>query len=406
VNEDRLRSLLREAPVPGGEEAERRGLRVLESAFAERRPPRRAMLPRAALALATAGLLAILLLSPAGAAVRNWINDVFDEGVPNAEPALSRIPGGGRLAVSSAAGPWVVRPDGSRRLLGAYREASWSPHGLFLAAASGRTLTAVEPDGDPHWSVTAPGQVADPRWSPSGLRIAYRSGRALRVVHADGSTDAQVDGSVAPLAPAWSPAGLDLLAYLDRDGRVVVADADGGKPLASAAALPGIMALQWGPRGELLEASPAIARLRQIKLEKLSGDVRLGSAKPLPRPGSGRIAEALLSPRGDTVALVRRLGGLAQTRTEVDLVDSDTGSVRRLFRTPGHLGEIAWSPDAKRLLISWPQADQWLFVPTSGRGRLQALAGISQAFAPGSPVASGPGAFPRISGWCCSAASP
>lgn len=406
MNEERLRSLLREAPVPGGEEAERRGLRVLEAALGERSPPRRAVLPRAALALAIAGLLAILLLSPAGAAVRHWIGDVFDEGVPNAEPELSRIPGGGRLAVSSSAGPWVVRPDGSRRLLGTYREASWSPHGLFLAAASGRTLTAVEPDGDPRWSLTAPAQVADPRWSPSGLRIAYRSGRALRVVHADGSADTQLDRSVAPLAPAWSPAGLNVLAYLDRGGRVVVADADSGRPLASAVALPGIMALQWGPRGELLEASPDSLRLRQIRLEKLGGGIRLGSVKPLPRPGSGRIAEAVLSPRGGTVALVRRLGGVAQTRTEVDLVDSAAGSVRRLFRTPGQLGEIAWSPDSKRLLIAWPQADQWLFVPTSGRGRLRAVAGISRAFAPGSPAGRGVGAFPRVSGWCCSASSP
>lgn len=398
-----LQQLLREAPVPSAEEAERRGLAVLEAAHAERRQVRRPVLPRAALALAIAALLAVLLLSPAGASVRGWIGDVFDAGVPNAEPALSRIPGGGRLAVSSAAGPWVVQPDGARRLLGGYREATWSPHGLFLAAAAGRTLTAVEPDGDPRWSITAPGRVADPRWSPSGLRIAYRSGRALRAVHADGSADRQLDGSVAPLAPTWSPAGVDALAYLDKGGRIVVVDADTGRRLASAVALPGITALQWGAGGELLEASPDSVRLRRVELEKLGGGIRLGSVTPVRAPGSGRIVEAVLSPRGDAIALLRQLGGVARTGTEVDVIDGATGAVRRIFRTPGRLGEIAWSPDSKRLLIAWPQADQWLFVPVDGRGRLDAVAGISRAFAPGSRAGRGAGAFPTVSGWCCSA---
>ncbi|HEU4598823.1 MAG TPA: hypothetical protein VFS26_03690, partial [Solirubrobacterales bacterium] len=186
--ERRLRELLRAAPVPGAAEAEERGLALVEAAFAQRPDTsvrRPSSLPRLALALAVAALLAALVLSPAGAAVRHWIGDVFEPGVRNAEPALTRIPGGGRLVVDSGKGPWVVRPDGSRRLLGNYREATWSPHGLFLAATSGRTLTAVEPDGTPRWSIAAAARVEDPRWSPSGFRIAYRAGGELRVVHAD-----------------------------------------------------------------------------------------------------------------------------------------------------------------------------------------------------------------------------
>ena len=177
MNEKRLSELLRETPVPGAADAEGRGLRVIDAAFSGRRAPRRRALPRLAVALAGAALFAALLLTPAGADVRAWIGDVFTAGVPNAEPELTEIPGGGRLLVQSAQGPWVVQADGSRRLLGAYAAAAWSPHGLFVAAASSRTLSAVEPDGTPHWSITAPGRVRDPRWSPSGFQIAYRAGR-------------------------------------------------------------------------------------------------------------------------------------------------------------------------------------------------------------------------------------
>ena len=45
-------------------------------------------------------------------------------------------------------GAWVVAADGSKRLLGRYREASWSPFGRFVVAARANELAALEPDGD------------------------------------------------------------------------------------------------------------------------------------------------------------------------------------------------------------------------------------------------------------------
>ncbi len=205
MNEAKLRALLREEPIPGAAEAERRGLELIDRAYAERRPAQQPVLPRLATALAAAALLAALLLTPAGAAVRDWVGDVFTAGVKNAEPALTDIPGGGDLLVQSPRGPWVVHADGSRRLLGDYDEATWSPHGLYVAAASGRTLSAIEPDGTPHWSITAPGRIGEPRWSPSGFRIAYRAGRSLRVERADGSGGDLVAAASAAVAPAWYP---------------------------------------------------------------------------------------------------------------------------------------------------------------------------------------------------------
>ena len=49
------------------------------------------------------------------------------------------------LAVSSR-GPWVVDPDGSKRLLGAYRSATWSPFGRFIVATKANELDTLEPE--------------------------------------------------------------------------------------------------------------------------------------------------------------------------------------------------------------------------------------------------------------------
>ena len=55
------------------------------------------------------------------------------------------------------------------RFLGNYTDATWSPHGLFVAVTHGRQLSAIAPDGTPHWSLAQRQRVSDPRWSPSGI---------------------------------------------------------------------------------------------------------------------------------------------------------------------------------------------------------------------------------------------
>jgi hypothetical protein len=398
MSEERLRSLLREAPIPGGEEAERRGLEVVSGAFAERRRAERPLLPRLALALAIATVLAALLLSPAGAAVRSWVDDVFTAGVPDAEPALTEIPGGGRLLIQSAAGPWVVQPDGERRLLGDYGEATWSPRGLFVGVASGRSLSAVEPDGTPHWSLSADAAVRDPRWSPSGFRIAYRTGGALRVIAADGSGDALLDPHVLPVAPAWSPQGLAQLAYVAAGSRLRIVDTESSEAIGSAPALPGIESLEWAAGGStLLEASSSRLRLRQLVVHKLVDRLGIGAPREIPLPGGATVCDAALSPDGGTVAALLTLSRGGAPRSAVALAGTHGGSPRVLFSTPGRLSELAWSPDGTRLLIAWPDADQWLFVPADGRGGVRAVGGIAAQFAPGDRAAG----FPRVEGWCC-----
>lgn len=402
MSEQRLRELMRAEPVPGASEAKQRGLVLIEQAFAERRAaPQRAVLPRLAIALAAAGVIAALLLSPAGAAVRGWIDDVFTAGVRHAEPALTELPGGGRLLVQSPRGPWVVQPDGSRRLLGGYDEASWSPHGLFVAAADGHSLSAVEPDGAPHWSISAAGRVSEPRWSPSGFRIAYRAGRSLRVERADGSTGTLVAPASAAPAPAWYPLGAHLLAYVDARRRLVLAEADSGRALDATAASPGVFGLDWsGDGSKLLEIARRGVWLRDFTLSKLSGGFLADTATRIELPRGAAIRAAAFAPRGRTTAVLLERRSASGPRSEVLLVDPAGGPPRRLFAVSGRLTELAWSPDGRRLLLAWPAADQWLFVPTERGARLRAIGNVAGVFSPGH---SGAEPFPRIEGWCCNA---
>lgn len=404
MRRDPLDRALREAPIPIPPEAERRGLAVVEAAFAERegdgrREPadRRPSLPRLALALSVATLLAALLLSPAGAAVRDWVGDVVDTSAPRAEPELSEIPGGGRLLVQSAGGPWVVQPDGSRRLLGDYEEAAWSPRGLFVAAVEGRTLSAVEPGGSPRWSITAAARVSDPRWSPSGERIAYRSGGSLRVVAGDGTEDRLLARSTAPVAPAWSPLGDAGLAYVSGAGMLRIVHSEGGGDLAIGPAGASVNEIEWGGGGStVLETSRGALRLQTVRPSKLEDRPRIGPRRELPLPRGTTVVDAALAPDRPAVAAVLTRWREHGTRSSVLVFGADGGKPRRLLNLPGSLGQVAWSPDGRRLLVAWPYADQWLFLPL-GRGEGRAVADISRAFAPGNRAAS----FPRLEGWCC-----
>jgi hypothetical protein len=402
MKNDPLDKALREAPIPVPAEAERRGLAVVEAAYAEHGDRGRSFkgqrpsLPRLALALGIVTLLAAVLLSPAGAAVRDWVDDVVENSAPKPEPELGGIPGGGRLLVQSAIGPWVVQPDGSRRLLGDYEEAGWSPRGLFVAVAAGRTLSAVEPDGTPHWSLTAAARVADPRWAPAGERIAYRSGRELRIVAGDGTGDRLVARSIAPIPPAWSPVGDAGLAFAAASGlRIVNSETTG--TLAAAPALPDLTRLDWGADGTaILEASPRALRLREVRARKVAPGPALGAARTLPLPPGVSLTGAALAPERQAVAAVVTHWRQHGTTSEVLVFPPGSEKPRSLLTVPYSLGEVAWSPDGRWLLVAWPGANQWLFLPV-GRGKPRAVADISRAFSPDGRPAS----FPRVEGWCC-----
>ncbi|MCA1683870.1 MAG: hypothetical protein LC708_01890, partial [Actinobacteria bacterium] len=107
-------------------------------------------------------------------------------------------------------------------------------------------------------------------------------------------------------------------------------------------------------------------------------------------------------PRGTEIAVVRHHA--ATRRSELVLADADRGLRERvLFTGPGRFGAPAWSPGASRLLLPWPDADQWLFLRPGFRSRLSAVTNIATQFAPG---ARGDAAFPRSVQWCCDAPAP
>ena len=158
------------------------------------------------------------------------------------------------MLVGSDRGAWVVQRDGSKRLLRGYRDASWSPHGVYLAAVLGNELRALEPGGAVHWSIARPGRLASPRWSdatPPCCRIAYLVGRTLRVVNGNGTDDRLLARGVAPVAPAWRP-HTHVVAYVDGRGLVHLLEADSGRRLRTIRPLQRPAGLEWSSDGTRL----------------------------------------------------------------------------------------------------------------------------------------------------------
>jgi dipeptidyl aminopeptidase/acylaminoacyl peptidase len=364
--------------VPGEHDARVRTRRVVESAFAERHPVERAShWPRvAAIAVALAALVAAAL-SPPGRAVLDEVREVV--GVERAQPALFSLPAPGRLLVASDAGVWVVQQDGSKRLLGDYREASWSPFGRFVVAARKNELAALEPDGDVRWTISRP-SVRSPRWAGTATdtRIAYLSGRSLRLVAGDGSDDRLLQEGVAAVPPSWRP-GSDLeLAYADPQGRVVLVEADTGRILWRSNRDGQVVELEWSSDGRRLVARRADAT-DDVAVYTWKGALYTGF-----RVSRGTVTAAATRPGSHLRAVAIQTGGHFRLFL--------TGVPRTLLSGPGVLEDLTWSPDGRWLLVGWPTADQWVFVRADGK-RIRAVSNVSEQFRSRS--------FPDTEGWCC-----
>jgi hypothetical protein len=345
-------------------------------------------------AAGAAAAAAALLISPAGASVRHWVGARFSTpGVKHAKPALVSLPSGGKLLVNSRDGAWVVNPDGSKRLLGPYRDATWSPHGLFVAAVRGHNLVAVDTHGHVRWTLPRAPRPELPSWSPGdGFRVAYLSGQTLRVVAGDGTGDHVLARGVAHVAPAWRAAPGHVLSYWTGHGRIVARDSDSGRVLWRASvggSPPGT--LQWSGRGRTLMV------LGPRRLELLDG--RSGTVLKLLTTRTGvRFTSAEISPDGRTIALSRR--DTAADRSEVFLlsVGSRGWHSRRPFAGVGSFSAVRWSPDGRWLLVAWRDADQWLFLRSAPARRVVAVSSIGRAF---EPDRRGVPAFPAAGTWCC-----
>jgi hypothetical protein len=406
-----LRDALDEVRVGDEGAAEDRAWRVVAAAgvVGVDRPARRRRHRWRAAQVALVAALIALIVSPAGASVRHWVADRIEPGAPHAVPVLSSLPGHGSLLVDSARGPWVVHPDGSKRLLGDYAEASWSPHGLYAVVTRGHELAAVEPDGTPRWTLTRPGQVALARWNgPDGFRIAYLEGRALRVVNGDGTGDRFIAGGADAVAPAWRSGPGHEVAYATERGAVVTFSADSRRRIFATAPSAGPPRPAFGSAGEARSGVSGIApdagvlslqwsgaRLlvtREDRVELLdTGGRPVWTWTP---PAGSRVRSATVAPGGDRVAVVT-----ADGHTSRVLLVAKAHPSRVLFAGPGNFAAPRWSPEGRWLLLPWTSADQWLFLePASGAAKLHAVAHLASQFSPGEPGAA---SFPSVVGWCC-----
>ena len=392
MREARLREALLDAQVPDAAGAEERARRMARAAYAASPPalrPRRRVGARRELRVALViGLLAVAAISPAGAAVRDWVGETVDSPRQPALPALTSLPAPGALLVDSARGPWIVREDGSKRLLGAYSQSAWSPRGLFVAATEPGQLLALDPQGEVRWTVTRLGPVSDPAWSPDGYRVAYLNADTVRVVGGDGTGDRPIAGAVAPVTPAWRPGRRHVLAFAERGGGLRAVDADSGAALFATPPGPVPTGIAWSADGErLLVAEPS--RLRVL-------DRRGEPVWSRPAPAGREYGAAALIPGTDRVAVVLATRA-APSRSELLMVGPG-GFATRLFAGPGRFSGVAPSPDGGSLLLAWQSADQWLFLDLANPQRVLAVSGISAQFAPGTTSLP---PFPEVAAWCC-----
>jgi hypothetical protein len=393
--ERRVRDELHAARPPREAEAERRAWHVVRAAHAARPPAsRRSRARRLVPAVAAVALLAALALSPAGARVGDWIGDVVSPAPEATRSTLSSLPAEGRLLVVSGSGPWIVQDDGARRRLGAFRDATWSPGGLFVAAARGAELVALEPDGDERWVRPAPGPVTVPRWSPDGNRIAYRSGSELHVTIADNTGRWLVARGVEATPPAWQPRRPtpgQVVAFVS-GGRIRFAEvADEPRLLGVSPRGPAPRELWWTADGRRLVAVTS----REIRLHGARG--RLLRRLPLP---------ARLRAEGSAIDAAGRRLAIAASRadgrsSELLLYRLDRAAPpRQLLATRGLIEGLAWSIDGRVLVLGLPDANQWAFLRARGKGGFETVSRIYAQFAGGRPARARAGAFPRPAGWC------
>lgn len=389
MNDRDLRHALRDVELDAGAEA--RVWDVVAAAHRAREPlPRRRGRRRAVVAVAAAvaaAAAAAALTSPGRALVRT-VREAIGIETPVARHAtLARLPVDRSLLVDSASGAWLVRPTGALRRLGDYRQTTWSPRGLFVAAVRGDELRALEPDGTVRWRLVRPAAVAWPRWSPSGFRIAYKQGRTLRVVAGDGTGDARVATGVPAAVPAlaWQP-GTDghRLAYAGPSGRVVLVDTDARRARWAVAGDGRVRDLCFAGDGRAL----VVLRARVVAVL----DARTGASLARIAIPPGRAAIACASVPGSRFALAHRPAG-APDQSVVVLADATGRRLRVLFRGTGRVDGLAFA--GRALIASWPSTDQWLFLPLAQGEGIAAVGRVRSLFG------ADEGPVPTIGGVCC-----
>jgi dipeptidyl aminopeptidase/acylaminoacyl peptidase len=171
--------------------------------------------------------------------------------------------------------------------------------------------------------------------------------------------------------------------------RVVVRDGDSGAVLWTAAPGARPRELLWSGDGRRL----VVVSAHGARVYPATGAPSWAIAL---RAGD-TASDAALSPDGQTLALVLNRNQVVLTGTS----SSKHPAMRQLLAGSG-VRDAGWSPDGRWLLVSWPAADQWVFIRVTGAPHVAAVSRIAQQFSPNGSARS----FPQLDGWCCTARGP
>jgi len=354
VKPEELERALRETEVPDAGAARERARRTVLAAHRPARRRVRASTVWVAVAATVAAVIFTARDTGPARAIEQRVRAVLTAPTPAPTPAPSGL--AGRMLVTEDGELFVVSRNGRRTSLGPWREATWSPKGLYIGVASGRTLAAIEPDdGKVRWRLRRDEPVSFPRWAPGGLHIAYRSGDTLRIVYGNGLHDVRAGRDMAAVAPAWRPNEPRTVAWAATDGTVTVEDADTAKGLWTAPpAVRTVRRLAWSADGRrLLVGGKRIYAVHEY-LKSSWRTTRL--------PRGSELVAAAFGPKGGRLAVAVYAGDQTAVR-----VDGET-----VLTAPGRLRDLEWSPDGRRLLTGWPGADHWLVV-RAGQGDVAAV---------------------------------
>jgi hypothetical protein len=229
----------------------------------------------------------------------------------------------------------------------------------------------MEPNGDVHWKLARPRPIGAPQWSYEGYRIAYLAGRELRVVNGDGSGDHMLISDAVGRPFAWRP-GTHQLAFTNAGHILTLMDVDRQRAL-------------WRQRAADVSQIAWSGDAQRLLVGRRILDAAGRTVASLPR------GTAAFVPRSQAVALVTSRDG----RNTVTLLSGAKYERRRVvFSAAGDFAGLAWSPDARWLLVDWRTADQWLFIRSSSVRRI-AVRNIGNTFD------SGPEHHATLAGWCC-----